>query len=275
MWQEQIKSSHSPKIIHRTALNNNNNNNNNNNALSSGLKRHNSFDTAPRSSIDGRWRAVVSEYSALQLTDRSDRLPAIHGIAMQFAAHRWDRYLLGIWESTWIQNLLWYCPSQNPKPPGRRAPSWSWASVDGAVSYHSAEPHLERRFVKLVGVDCDQPEDGRSNLRQTSGNLRLFAPIERLRLTTELWWLMYSSYPDYRDHCEQVLDNTHWMAVARTEVADFALVLRLLDFNDRIYERVGLITCTIPHAARLDSHPALPSHHLAFLSDKAKLITLV
>ncbi|KAK8161249.1 heterokaryon incompatibility protein-domain-containing protein, partial [Phyllosticta citrichinensis] len=44
---------------------------------------HHSFTSEKTSTIEGRWRSAIMEYSRLNLTNTNDRLPAIAGIAKQ------------------------------------------------------------------------------------------------------------------------------------------------------------------------------------------------
>ncbi|RYP65744.1 hypothetical protein DL770_008939 [Monosporascus sp. CRB-9-2] len=100
-----------------------------------------------------RWKSIVELYSKTELTNATDKLIALSGIAKQM--HDWigGDYLAGLWSKELAGQLLWYVEPQfawaNDSPvtmksegtfhyPGRRprkqdgwrAPSWSWASVD-------------------------------------------------------------------------------------------------------------------------------------------------
>ncbi|KAK5122534.1 hypothetical protein LTR85_003797 [Meristemomyces frigidus] len=113
-----------------------------------------------------RWTQFVSAYSALDLSFRSDRLPAVSGLARRFAAQHTDaqrspgRYLAGLWQHTLHDELVWFVgdvllQAQRSTEAddhqlhtglalakrGRLveyiAPSWSWAGVTDAVSYRA------------------------------------------------------------------------------------------------------------------------------------------
>jgi hypothetical protein len=81
------------------------------------------------------WDVIVLKYTRSNLTRTSDKLIALSGMArhiaqtMQMAA---SDYLAGIWKDSLPQGLLWMLvsPMQEPR---ERAPSWSWASLDGPV----------------------------------------------------------------------------------------------------------------------------------------------
>jgi hypothetical protein len=80
------------------------------------------------------WFELVTLYSRLKLTNESDRLPALSGLAKSFGDLSRGAYLAGLWESDLPKALLWQaCPSISGG--ARRAalpngiPTWSWASV--------------------------------------------------------------------------------------------------------------------------------------------------
>jgi hypothetical protein len=101
------------------------------------------FENSASSFIDKgtilMWRRIVSEYSGLELTNKTDRLPAIAGVARQFGELLGTKYLAGLWQSALPGDLLWRVEDtlerQQERPP-YRAPSWSWVSVDGKVDYY-------------------------------------------------------------------------------------------------------------------------------------------
>lgn len=83
-----------------------------------------------------RWETIVQQYSRRQLTFPLDKLPALSGLASQYARLTNHTYLAGIWQEELAPLLLWSMDPQivpKPLPPRYRAPSWSWASLDGNV----------------------------------------------------------------------------------------------------------------------------------------------
>jgi hypothetical protein len=84
-----------------------------------------------------QWHSIVERYSALKLTQETDRLPALSGLAMRASSYL-GKYLCGLWHDTFIDDLLWRVPMLDHGS-GRSAnyigPSWSWASVNGSVKY--------------------------------------------------------------------------------------------------------------------------------------------
>lgn len=90
---------------------------------------------------DERWTKLVGTYTSMSLTCPGEKLVALSGIAKQYAAGYHDTYIAGMWQSALLYQLLW-CVSWGvrlpnaglkPRPSVYRAPSWSWASIDGHI----------------------------------------------------------------------------------------------------------------------------------------------
>ena len=87
---------------------------------------------ALQDNIYNQWYRVVEIYAHLILTERTDRLPALAGVARQFQSLTCDIYLSGIWKSDLVRGLQWSYlpPGTMTRPVIPRAPSWSWAALD-------------------------------------------------------------------------------------------------------------------------------------------------
>ena len=83
------------------------------------------------------WMDIVEQYACRQLSDESDKLPAISGIARAWARTSNDTYLAGLWKSHLSLGLLWSCaqPFEQCNFQAYRVPSWSWASLVGQVDW--------------------------------------------------------------------------------------------------------------------------------------------
>lgn len=55
-----------------------------------------------------RWEQVVHEYTSRQLTNASDKLPALSGLAQQRKQVRGGVYLAGLWQDSLLHDLCWY-----------------------------------------------------------------------------------------------------------------------------------------------------------------------
>lgn len=85
------------------------------------------------------WWTWVQYYTGLDISHKSDKLPAIGGLARFFVeAHPELKgtYLAGLWKGKLLTDLCWdvsYGFERRPKPEKWRAPSWTWVSCDGSV----------------------------------------------------------------------------------------------------------------------------------------------
>ncbi|KAL8786868.1 MAG: hypothetical protein Q9195_008025 [Heterodermia aff. obscurata] len=85
------------------------------------------------------WVQIVQDYTDRHLTFDSDRLPALSGLASRFSKLWGCAYYAGLWEKKLLEGLGWflYQPSTSLVDESL-APSWSWASVIGAVGWGSS-----------------------------------------------------------------------------------------------------------------------------------------
>jgi hypothetical protein len=82
------------------------------------------------------WLNIVEDYSRRELTVYTDKLYAMDGLANYFKSFLNTTYMYGIWSDSMHLGLLWISADGKMRdPPGWRAPSWSWAALDGPV-YH-------------------------------------------------------------------------------------------------------------------------------------------
>lgn len=84
------------------------------------------------------WKSLVYWYSGCHLTKAGDKLVALSGVARAIQAKTGDQYCAGLWRNTLEQELCWTAvdPQQRPQ---YRAPSWSWAAVDGPVDFDNCQ----------------------------------------------------------------------------------------------------------------------------------------
>ncbi|KFZ15930.1 hypothetical protein V502_05322 [Pseudogymnoascus sp. VKM F-4520 (FW-2644)] len=93
------------------------------------------------------WMTLVEEFTKRDITRPSDRLPAMESVMKRIQKSTNWTPLWGLWKNTLIESLCWEAqPSEHRgrhtcrMNPGHYAPTWSWASVDGAISYIYAKP---------------------------------------------------------------------------------------------------------------------------------------
>ncbi|KAK7752392.1 hypothetical protein SLS62_005730 [Diatrype stigma] len=86
------------------------------------------------------WYSIVQDYAGLDLGVPGDKLVAISAIAKEARAQfarlgaPSSEYLAGIWKHSLPEGLLWNLRDSGRRPSSYRAPSWSWASVDGRLN---------------------------------------------------------------------------------------------------------------------------------------------
>ncbi|MCJ1318206.1 hypothetical protein MMC15_003534 [Xylographa vitiligo] len=84
-----------------------------------------------------QWYAIVEKFTSRNLTISDDRLPALASLGHCFHDLLKDSYHCGVFASDLHRGLLWQTQDRvSERPPASyRAPSWSWASVDGPVKF--------------------------------------------------------------------------------------------------------------------------------------------
>ena len=95
-----------------------------------------------------QWKRVVQQYTHGQLTLESDKLVAIAGLAKHMQ-RTWlipnITYLAGLWSFELLDWLMWRrsrTSTSLARPKAYRAPSWSWASVEGEVEWNSDQRRM-------------------------------------------------------------------------------------------------------------------------------------
>ncbi|KDQ08615.1 hypothetical protein BOTBODRAFT_179690 [Botryobasidium botryosum FD-172 SS1] len=126
------------------------------------------------------WEEILRLYTARELTKPRDRLLALSGVVEQF--HQiWpsSRYVAGLWTHQLPGSLLWSKsrPREHTRPKKYRAPSWSWAAVDGKI----ASTAITNRGVICSIIRCEAvlARQGNRYGEVTSGVLMLSAVVRK------------------------------------------------------------------------------------------------
>lgn len=92
-------------------------------------------DLSVEDEVRKAWVNILQMYAQRTVTHPEDRLVAFSGIVSHFQRYWLDsRYIAGLWEHQLPSSLMWYSRlGTECRPPCYRAPSWSWASIEGAV----------------------------------------------------------------------------------------------------------------------------------------------
>jgi hypothetical protein len=109
----------------------------------------------PASDLEGelkRWMRLVGVYSTRSSSLSRDKLNAIAAVAQGFSPLLSSGYFAGLWPSSilwqliWVPRCSWVSETGNTRPQVYRAPSWSWASVDGPLTWGISFPELDSKF---------------------------------------------------------------------------------------------------------------------------------
>ncbi|KAF2792568.1 hypothetical protein K505DRAFT_221470, partial [Melanomma pulvis-pyrius CBS 109.77] len=119
------------------------------------------LDTTEEHSVSYLWAGIVAMYSKCELTYGTDKLVALSGVAKLMEQALDDEYCAGLWKSHLITELSWTGPSGIMNLPLRpspyRAPSWSWASIDGYISVGDSYNKDPYKYLEALIdiIDCD------------------------------------------------------------------------------------------------------------------------
>ncbi|KAH8894471.1 HET-domain-containing protein [Thozetella sp. PMI_491] len=151
-----------------------------------------------RNQFDARdWIKVIIDFCGRNLTEPRDKLPAISGLAKRFseiANGALGDYLAGLWRARLPHDLTWKrCPEAAMHFPqttnsGRsyidkstRAPSWSWAAIDGPIRLAAYE-----KMLATVLSCTTEPAPGHDEFGEVlSGTLVLRCPYTAVHVAQE------------------------------------------------------------------------------------------
>lgn len=225
--------------------------------------------------LDQDWIGFVESYSGRALTKDEDKLPALSGIAHQYQKVTSDQYLAGLWRKDLLRQLCWgkaHAVGPCIRPSRYRAPTWSWASINGRATFSDLGKGSSSKFVvevqhvsvdpigldplggvksgslKLVGVirkgirSWSQPLNEPSDPRPRSGDkihestfllLHTDGNIDRKTV--------YSFIPDTTDFPDSIRELWFLNITSRVGLALLPKLSSGLPWSADTYERVGLI----------------------------------
>jgi hypothetical protein len=132
------------------------------------------------------WKCIVENYTRRRITKSADWLPALSGVAQKLK-HSWDDdYYAGIWKRHFISSLTWHRTARwmGPKETtderyepllDYRAPSWSWASIDGPVEFDVRFDLGDIKGAKAELIYCEvNPVSRNAPLGELNGGKAIF-----------------------------------------------------------------------------------------------------
>ncbi|KAI0147808.1 HET-domain-containing protein [Xylariaceae sp. FL1272] len=147
---------------------------------------------APSLPTPRQWWHLVTAYTSCGLTYQKDKLIAIDGLIRRISQNTGRRAIAGIFEDVLHAGLLWSaCNKPLEKITDIQAPSWSWASRKGRVSYMQLYEWAKNDDIQIMepGTDCDH------TLRAPRRKLRADLCISDLKDSRE-----YDSFPPELDY---------------------------------------------------------------------------
>ncbi|KAJ4985521.1 hypothetical protein SVAN01_08992 [Stagonosporopsis vannaccii] len=219
------------------------------------------------------WRRIVQEYSTKKLSNEADIFPALQGIAKSL--HHQGDYYAGFWETeSLLLDLLW--TNQDAIAPKMwRAPSWSWASVQGQIEFPRYDDHLES-LASILSINT-VPLGSDPFGQLASGQLRLAGLCIEARIkgisTPTSWYLnapnlgtRFMDFPAITtgngEEAQERGDRFDWLAVDRHDeiyedqnvkvmamtlmrasecnLETLCLVLSCVDPEEEVYKRIGV-----------------------------------
>ncbi|KAI0884128.1 HET-domain-containing protein [Annulohypoxylon maeteangense] len=221
------------------------------------------------------WYQLLQEYTTRRFTVSTDKLPALAGAAGLFRNANKETgatYVAGLWKEDLARGLLWcahydHVPGRKvwgisssdristlAEPPERRAPSWSWAALDGHLDFWALRVGgfvVEVLDVKMSVGENELTEafpDGVVTLRGRVARMFYHTPEEVKYDVGTLTFQQSDSPSDASSAlsgCVMDLDRRKsrfcWaMVIAQSNNEWFLLVLDKND--DGSYRRIGMAT---------------------------------
>jgi hypothetical protein len=208
------------------------------------------------------WHKVVQDYSTRTFAMITDRFPALSGLASEMQVAYGGEYVAGAWREDLLRSLLWRrdpksMPSTSTHTPHRRpseykAPSWSWAAIDEAISYdlvtvnrlqvdrlRPTTAHIEN--ISLVPAGSDPKGRLKGGTMMICGKLKLYTPSNVSRS-------MVFHY-DFRDEVEEI--PVYLLSLFESWLKDsfnargtwaWALALVMIEDPVPVFRRVGVVS---------------------------------
>lgn len=108
------------------------------------------------------WADIVKSYALRSMTNLSDRLTALSGLAAKYlSANTTDRYLAGIWTNSLAEGLAWKVKMSvgderiKVDPDAPKWPSWSWAALPLQTAIETDVKSARSAFFRIIPDDDD------------------------------------------------------------------------------------------------------------------------
>jgi len=131
----------------------------------------NSSEDDTQARIREIWMTIRADYTEMDLTYCTDKLPAISALAAEVSRRAGWAYLAGMWKDNLFSELHWRSTKRGPsgerlvlkpqkaKGAGYLAPSWSWASVGLGGIVDSEDERPDREVFDFTIIACHVDTD--------------------------------------------------------------------------------------------------------------------
>lgn len=197
------------------------------------------------------WQGIVVTYVRRELTKGEDKLPALSGIAHEYSKRETTLsgdYLAGLWSGDFLSQLLWFSKiwESARSPPCYRAPSWSWASIDGEITFLSNSNNGPYSLDVLHASTKLDGTDPMGKVKGGSLTVHGFIRAAKIYQSSPVFYISHylRSFPDeWERECGEWYHFTIYLDVYRDETLETEdIVIYLLDVN----ERWSLILVSVP-----------------------------
>ncbi|KAM3076281.1 hypothetical protein ACMFMG_006215 [Clarireedia jacksonii] len=207
------------------------------------------------------WRNMVQDYAIRELTHRTDRFPALSGLATEFAYLLDDEYVAGLWRKDLLKGLCWKWHSNKPRKQSTAnyGPSWSWAKMNAPITYELVKEDrmfrrrtnekefihvpLDARFINPTFLHVSIIPEGRDpHGTLTLGRIFLTCQvIQPKRFKNGDFMLNGEVLKVTFDHLPQPPVDIFLLSLGSTNVG---LVLVPLEEGGEEYQRIGIVAPT-------------------------------
>lgn len=213
-----------------------------------------SFNKRTHHQRTANWHSLVEMYTAGRQTYTSDKLLGISGLARQYLMRnrlRPSDYAAGMWRPSLPYSLLWRVHDAGRRPAKYRAPSWTWAGIDGRILSPAPGAASKQTCLEVIDVSITNKNDDPLGLCE-SGRIKVrgFMGKGSLKRTRDYWgqcsFTLHSSNRKigevkfenawFDERLPKLSDPTNGIMVETLEI----YLLPVIDVMDRVE---GLILC--------------------------------
>ncbi|KAK1497048.1 hypothetical protein CTAM01_08060 [Colletotrichum tamarilloi] len=241
---------------------------------------HNQMGWRPRDHGDlskyHYWCNIVNTYTRAKLTFPGDKLIALSAVAKAMRVLLQDSYAAGMWRRYLERQLMWSVAvgEAQARPSVYRAPSWSWAAVDGHITPGIMDVEAVEMLIEVQDLHLDYVTSDTTGLI-SGGWLQLWGCLKKLELLPDALFSSHSNnyeflmmivngvsvsvradsvMKEYQPHV-YLDDNQQWVSTqnhrpelfcmpARTRPGNdgsiYMLLLQLENGKDGTFRRIGI-----------------------------------